>query len=130
MKRFPILLTILLALVLSACSTSAEAIATSRAVQIPLELKLALNGLVLFGVMFGLQWVFDRFGLDLRGIGAAFAAAVSEFAILQFQGLIDLVPAQYDTLVLIGLNVLLAVLTSLGFYRAVFQRERAASLLK
>lgn len=99
------------------------------AVQIPMELKLAINGAILFLVVLGLQWVFDQVGLDLRGIGATLAAAVSEFAILQFQGLIDIIPAQYDMLVVIGLNVLLAILASLGFFQAAFHKERAKSLL-
>lgn len=115
---------------LTACSPAANTIATSQAVQIPLELKLAINGVILFGVMFGLQFLFDKVGLDLRGLGTVLAGAVAEFAILHFQGLIDVIPAQYDTLVLIGLNVLLAVLTSLGFYQVAFRRERAAKLFK
>lgn len=131
MKRvFPFLLTVLVVLALAGSSPSAQFIATSQAVQIPLELKLAINGALLFVVMLGLQWVFDQFGLDLRGIGAALAGAVSEFAILQFQGLIDIIPAQYDLLVVVGLNVLLAILTGLGFFRAFFQRERASVLFK
>jgi hypothetical protein len=125
-KLFPVL--VIGVLFLSACVANG-AVATSTAVQLPDALKLAINGLVLFGVMFGLQFVFDKFHLDLRGIGAAVALAVSEFAILQLQGLIDVVPMQYDLLVTVALNVILAVLTSLGFARVALHRERARELL-
>lgn len=119
---------LLAVLFLTACTPAPTAIATSQAVQIPLELKMALNGAILFVVLLGLQWVFDRFGLDLRGWGAALAATAAEFLILQFQGMIDFIPAQYDLLVTFGLNVLLALLTLAGFARALFQRGRAMEL--
>jgi hypothetical protein len=126
MKKFAFL--VLLALALGACAPTEQAITTSMAVQIPLELKLAINALVLFGVTFGLQFVFDRFGLDLRGIGAAVAVAVAEFGILQLQGLINVIPAQFDTLIMIVLNVILAILTTLGYIQVAFRRERANTL--
>ncbi|RPH37471.1 hypothetical protein EHM92_02585 [bacterium] len=134
MKISKLFLFAVLALVflfsLSACTPAPSAIATSQAVQLPIELKLAINALVLFGVTFGLQWAFDKVGIDLRGLGAGLAVGVSEFLILQLQGLIDVVPVQYDIYVMIGLNVLLAVLATLGYIRVVFHRERAAALLK
>ena len=101
---------------------------TSSAVQVSDALKLAINGLVLFLVTLGLQWVFDNVGLDLRGIGAALAAAVAGFFLLQLQGVIDVIPAAYDMAVTIGLNILLAILSGAGFFRAFLQRERAAQL--
>lgn len=121
-------LFLLTLLILVACAPTEQAIATSAAVQIPLELKVAINAAILFLVTFGLQFVFDKIGLDLRGVGTALAVAVSEFAILQFQGLIDVVPAQYDLYIMIGLNVILAVLSSLGFIRVLIQRPRAEAL--
>lgn len=131
-----ILLVVLLAATLTACSPaqawiSPQMINTSMAVQIPLELKLTFNGFILFLVLFGLQWVFDltKGKLDLRGAGVLVAGAVAEFLILQFQGLIDVIPAQYDLYVSLGLNVILAILTGLGFAQAIFHRERAAQLL-
>lgn len=130
-----LVLASLLVLSLAACTPAptwipAQAIYTSRAVQISLDLKLAFNGALLFVVMLGLQWVFDTTGgkLDLRGAGAIVAGAVAEFLILQFQGLIDVIPAQYDLLVTLGLNVILAILTGLGFAQALFRPHRAAQL--
>lgn len=125
MKRL-FLLCVFVVLFLVAC----QPVATSSAVQVPDLLKIAINGAILAAVTFGLQWVFDKVGLDLRGLGAALAVAVAEFAILQLQGLIDVIPMQYDLYVTIALNVILAVLTSLGFVRVTLQRERAQALFK
>jgi len=129
-KVLPLLVLVfgMILFALTACAP-ANAVQTSQAVQLPDALKLAINGLILFGVTFGLQFVFDKFGLDLRGVGAALAVAVAEFAILQLQGLIDVIPAQYDLLVTVALNVILAVLTSLGFARVALHKERARELL-
>jgi hypothetical protein len=99
-------------------------------VQISLELKLAINAALLFGVTFGLQWLFETVKIDLRGIGAVLAVGVAEFLILQFQGLIDVVPAQYDLYITIGLNVILAILTTLGYIRISFQHWRAAAMFE
>ena len=126
-KIFAFLLLASLA-VLAVQNAAPSAIATSTAVQIPLELKLAFNALVLFGATFGMQWLYETVGIDLRGLAAALSVAVAEFALLQFQGWIDIVPAAYDLYVTIGLNVLLAVLTTLGYIRVAFHRERAAAM--
>lgn len=108
--------------------TSCAAQPTSSAVQVSDALKVAINGALLFLVMAGLQALFDFAGLDLRGIGAAVAVALSEFVILQLQGVIDTIPAQYDMLVTVGLNILLAVLSGLGFFQITARRERIARL--
>lgn len=121
-----IVLACLLVLFLSACVPVSTAIPASPAVQIPLDLKMALNAAILFGVMFGLQWLFETVKIDLRGVGAFIASAVAEFLILQLQGWIDVVPAQYDVYVLLGLNIILTVLTTLGYIRVAFRPERAA----
>lgn len=102
---------------------------TSSAVQLPDALKIAIGGLLLAAVTLGLQAVFDIFHLDLRGEGAAIAAVVSGFAIAQLQGLIDIIPAQYDQVTTIVLSVLVVILSGFGVLRAVFQRSRASALL-
>jgi len=128
MKLKTIFLLTVMTLALAACV--AQPIATSNAVQLPDALKIALNALILAGITAGLQVVFERVGLDLRGYGVGLAAAVGEFAILQMQGLIDVVPAQYDTAVGIVLNVIVVILSGLGYIRLIAQRERAAAMLK
>lgn len=130
MKTFLKLLVIaaIAALAIVFAQPTQGAIFTSRAVQIPLELSAAINGAVLFLVMFGLQWVADHLHINLTGWGVAIALEISEFVILQLQGLIDLVPAQYDFWVSFGLFVLLAALTALGFAQVAFRRTRAMQL--
>lgn len=123
-----ILFACLLVLVLTACTPVSFAVPASPAVQIPPALVLALNAALLFGVTFGLQWLFEVAKIDLRGIGAVVASAVGEFLILQFQGWIDVVPAQYDLYVMLGLNILLTVLTTLGYIRVAFRPQRAAAM--
>lgn len=109
---------------------SAQVIQTSAAVQIPEALKSILSGLILTGVLLGLQVVFDWTGLDLRGVGAAVAVAVSGFVVAQIQGYIDVIPVAYDYLVLIGLNVLVTILSGLGYLRLLVHRERAIALFR
>lgn len=124
MKIIKVLLLALTGLVLTACAAQP----TSAAVQVPDALKLALGGLVLAGVTAGLQVVFEWVGLDLRNLGAGLATAISGFAILQLQGVIDVIPAQYDVLVGIGLNVLVVILAGLGYVRLLVAPERARQL--
>lgn len=125
MKIQKFLFFLLVAWLISACSAAP----TSSAVQLPDALKLAISGLILAGVTLGLQVVFDAIGLDLRGLGSAIAVIVSGFAIAQLQGLIDLIPAEYDQLVTIALNIIIVILSGLGTMQAVFHRDRAAQLL-
>lgn len=128
-KVIPLLVILVLPILAVVFSDPAEGIQTSSAVQVPEVLKTVLSGVLLAGVMLGLQVVFDWIGLDLRGVGAAVAAALSGFAIAQLQGYIDAVPAQYDYLVTIALNILVVILTGLGSLRLLTNRERGAALL-
>lgn len=118
-KYVPIVLIVTVAVFAAVLSrpVQADVIQTSAAVQIPEALKNILSGLILTGVLLGLQAVFDWTGLDLRGVGTAIAVALSGFAVAQLQGYIDVIPAAYDYLVLIGLNVLVTILSGLGFLR-------------
>ena len=126
MKKLLIVFVLLAAL--TACVPD-PTVATSSAVEVPAALKLAISALILSGVMLGLQVIFDSVGLDLRGIGSAFAVAVSAFAVSQLQGYIDVVPAQYDGVVLMVLNVAVVILGSLGTLQALFNSNRAAKLI-
>lgn len=128
-KVFPVLLIIAVAVIGAVISqpASASVVQTSTAVQVPEALKHILSGLILTGVLLGLQVVFDWSGLDLRGVGAAVAVAISGFAVAQLQGYIDAIPQAYDYLVTIGLNVLVVILSGLGYLRLLVNRERAAA---
>lgn len=118
MKRFPKLVTILLVLLaLTACSPVVSALPNSPAVQIPPELKVAFNGLMLFGITFAAQWFFEKTKVDLRGFAVGLSVILAEALLLQFQGWIDVVPAKYDLYVNLGLNILITVLATLGYIR-------------
>lgn len=132
MKRKYLLLIPIL-LYLAACTPPAvanEAIYSSNAVQVSEALKVAINGLLLTVVMFGLQFVFDLIRLDLRGLGTIIAATLSEAVILQLQGVIDVINSAYDPFISIGLEILLAVLIFFGAVRMLFQRGRAVQLIQ
>src|SRR5688500_12180721 len=129
MKVKLMFLAFVLLTLVSACVPDPAAVQTSSAVQVPEALKLALSALILAGVTLGLQVVFDKVGIDLRGIGSAVAVAASAFAVSQLQGYIDVVPAQYDGLVLMVLNVAVVILGSLGTLQALFNSNRAAKLI-
>lgn len=128
-KFFPLFLIVVVAVIAAVVSqpAPAEAVQTSTAVQIPEALKAILSGLILTGVLLGLQVVFDWTGLDLRGVGAAVAVAISGFAVAELQGYINSIPVMYDYLVTIVLNVLVVILSGLGYLRLFVDRARAAA---
>lgn len=115
-------------LLLSACS--APAIATSNAVQIPDALKTLIGALIMSAVTVGFQVVFEWIGLDLRSLGAALAAILAGFAVSQLQGWIDLVPAQFDYLVTIVLQIIVVILSGLGVLRVTLNKSRAQQLFQ
>jgi len=131
-KFFPVTL-FLLALVVVAGLTAQFAeptLQTSSAVQIPEALKAIISTLLLAVVTLGLQGLFNTFGLDLRGLSSAIAVAVSGFVILQVQGYIDVIPAQYDNLIMIILNVLTVILGGIGTIRALVFRQHINNLFQ
>lgn len=124
-----IFLAFLVLVVVTGCVPEPTAVQTSSAVQVPEALKLVLSALILAGVTLGLQVVFDSIGLDLRGVGGAVSVSVSAFLIAQLQGYIDVIPASYDGLVLMVLNVAVVILGGLGTLQALFNSNRAAKVL-
>jgi hypothetical protein len=127
MKKFMFLFVFVF--VLAACVPQPTSLQTSMATPIPDALKVVINGLLLVGVTYGLQLLFDLVKIDLRGLGVAVAVAISEVVILQLQGVINLIPAQYDTVVTLGFEIALSLLTFLGSIRLFAQKERASQLL-
>lgn len=121
---------VVLAGVLAAGFFAPSGVATSSAVQVPEALRLAIGGLTLMLVTLGLQAVFDGIGLDLRGAGAIVAVSLSGFVIAQLQGLINVIPAAYDQMTMIVLNILVVILSGLGSIRALVQPERASRLFQ
>lgn len=127
-KTLPLFLILLVPL--AAAALNAPDGQTSVAVQVPEALNTILSGLILLGVTVGLQQVFEWTGLDLRGLGAALAVSLSGFVVAELQGYINTIPAQYDQLATIAIQVLVVILSGLGYLRLLVSRERAATFLQ
>jgi hypothetical protein len=138
MKKF-LPLTLFLAVVvavsgyfstLAPVAPAASGIQTSAAVQIPDALKAIFSAVLLAGVTMGLQAIFNAFGLDLRGVGAAVAVALSGFIIAQLQGYIDVVPVAYDHIIQTIFNVLVVILGGIGAIRAFIHPQHASNMFQ
>lgn len=129
MKKIVVFVLVLAALLLAACAAPADAaVQTSSAVQVPAALVDALAGVTFIAVLAGLQLVFELFGVNLTGLAATIATALSAAIVAQLQGLIDIVPAQYDSFVGIALQIAVVILGGLGFFRVLTNPKRAAAL--
>jgi hypothetical protein len=105
------------------------ALQTSSAVVVPDALNKIFAALIFAAVMAGLQWLFEIFGVDLTGFGADIAAVLSAFLIAQLQGFINIIPAQYDQIVTIALNILVVVLGGMGTLRVLFHPQKVTHML-
>lgn len=114
-KHFIRLVTIVIALlfVLAACAP----VPTSQAVEVPEAINLAIGALVLAALTAGFVFLFEKTGLDLRGFALPISVAVSAFLVAQLQGLINTIPAQYDQLLTILLQIIVVIVGGLGVLR-------------
>lgn len=83
------------------------AIATSMAVQVPAAIATAIQIGVIALLTAGFTWLFNVFGVDLRGQATALGLVLSVWIVAQLQGLVNTVPAQFDPI----LNTLFYFLT-------------------
>lgn len=114
MKIFKtVLLFALLAVALAACSPRP----TSQAVDVPEALELAIGVLVLAALTAGFVFVFEKTGLDLRGFATPVSVTVSAFLVAQLQGLINIVPVEYDQLLTVVLQIIVVIIGGLGVLR-------------
>jgi hypothetical protein len=100
---------------------------TSRAVDVPEAIELAVAALVLAVLTAGFVFLFEKFGLDLRGFAVPISVAVSAFLVAQLQGLINTIPAQYDPLLSVVLQIIVVIIGGLGVLR-LRSNERARLL--
>jgi hypothetical protein len=112
-----------LALFLIACAPAP----TSQADDVPETIELALGVLVLAALTAGFVFLFEKTGLDLRGFAMPVSVAVSAFLVAQLQGLINIIPAQYDQLLTIALQIIVVIIGGLGVLR-LRSNERARLL--
>lgn len=107
------LLAAVLLLALAACSPAP----TSQAVDVPEALELAIGALVLAALTAGFVFVFEKTGLDLRGYAVPISVTVSAYLVAQLQGLINTIPAEYDPLLSVVLEIIVVIIGGLGVLR-------------
>jgi hypothetical protein len=86
----------------------------ATAVAIPVQINAFVAGLILAAVTAGFVWLFGYVGLDLRDFTVPISGALSTFILATLQDWVNLIPAQYDTFVMIAFNVLVVVLSGIG----------------
>ena len=75
------------------------AIQTSTAVQLPQVISDAIGIGIIALLTAGFTWLFNVFGLDLRGTVPVIGLALSTWIVAELQGLVNTIPAQYDPFV-------------------------------
>jgi hypothetical protein len=113
MKLQKVVLFLVLVLTLTACAP----VATSQAVQVPEALQLALGALVLAALTAGFVYLFEKTKLDLRGYAVPVSVTLSAYLVAQLQGWINTLPAQYDPLLTVVLQILVVIVGGLGVLR-------------
>jgi hypothetical protein len=74
----------------------ASVINTSMAVQIPEIVATAISVGIIALLTAGFAWLFKVFGMDLSGLAPVIGLAISTWIVAQLQGLINIVPTQFD----------------------------------
>lgn len=100
---------------------------TSQAVDVPEAIELAIGVLVLAALTAGFVFMLEKTGLDLRGFAMPISVTVSAFLVAQLQGLINIIPAQYDQLLTVVLQIIVVIIGGLGVLR-LRSNERARLL--
>lgn len=75
---------------------SQGAVATSMAVQIPEAVITAIRIGIIALLTLGFTWVFNVFGIDLRGQAPVLGLVLATWVTGQLQGLINITPEQWD----------------------------------
>jgi len=97
--------------------------ATSMAVQVPAALNTAIAVGIAALLTLGFTWVFNVFGLDLRGQAPVLALAISAFVSAELQNIINIIPAQFDPFVSALLYLLVLVLAPAGVLYAIKKKD-------
>ena len=115
---------VLMALFLTGCIGSPEAIATSSAVQLPEAISLAIGTYILVALAAGFVYIFEKTGLDLRGYAVALSVTLSAFVTAQVQGWINAIPLEYDPLLTVVLNIIVVIIGGLGTLRLISKQPK------
>jgi hypothetical protein len=113
MKHLKRLIIISLFLVLTACAP----VATSQAVEVPQAINLAIGVAVLAVLTAGFFFLFEKTRLDLRGFAMPISVAISAWLVAQLQGWINTIPAQYDPILTVLLQIIVVIVGGLGVLR-------------
>lgn len=113
MKTNRIVFVVLVVLLASFVFFAAQA-ATAQAVQIPNEVNLFLAGLVFALVTAGFNWLFQYIGLDLRGLATPIAGTLSAYIVAELQGLVNMIPAEYDPYVSLAFKLIVVIIGGVG----------------
>lgn len=85
------------------------AVATSMATQLPSALTSVIQIGIIALLTAGFKWVFDVFGLDLRGQATTLGLAISAFVVAELQNIVNVIPSAYDAVVMTVFYVLLLI---------------------
>jgi hypothetical protein len=91
----------------------------AQAVQVPQQINLWLVAVTFAAVAAGLDWLFLFTGLDFRGLATELAGTLSAFVVLEFQNIINLIPANFDPYVSFVFTVLVVLLGGAGVLRVI-----------
>lgn len=119
-KIWALLLVLVFALVLMACSPVAQ----SKAVQLPGELITIIGFFVLVALTAFAKWVFDKFGIDIKDRAAEIAAAVSAVIVLFINYGLGLIPAAYDSWISAIFSFLIVLLGGVGTFSLLFRNKK------
>lgn len=90
------------------------AVASSMAVQLPAALAAVIQVGIIALLTAGFKWVFDVFGLDLRGQATTIGLAISAFVVAELQNIINIIPVQYDGVISTVFYILLLIFAPAG----------------
>ena len=77
----------------------------------------------------GMDWVFQFTGIDFRGLATEIAGTLSAFVVLEFQNIINLIPATFDPYVSFVFTVLVVLLGGAGALRVLSLFRGSKALL-
>ena len=118
-----LIVALLSALIIVGCvpppevSETTTAVQTSMAVQIPEALALAVNAMFVLLLTGATVYLFEKFGLDLRGYETPVGLALGVWVISELQNYINTVSEIYDPWLNILFRILVVILAPVGFLR-------------
>lgn len=117
----------LLAVFFKLPTDSQGAIATSMAVQIPEAVVTIIRIGTIALLTFGFTWLFNVFGIDLRGQAPVVGLVLATWITGQLQGLINITPATWDPFLNTFFYFLTLIFAPAGFIYMVTRPKKDAA---